>query len=272
MSESKFKKAVQDAFDEAALGYDKPAMRFFDNSAENLIRQLALKGNERILDAATGTGKIAVSAARELKTGHVTGIDMSAGMLAVAQKKANGAGLSNVSFRRMDVDSADFPPASFDGLTSGFGVHFWSNMEKSLGHLIGMVRRGGFVAITSFAKGSFEPQSNFCLNRFSSYGVKMPDSYTWERLDHPDKNKQLLEIVGLNEIRIRTDQVGYHLESAENWWDLVLFTGFRAFLNQLTPDQASRFKEEFINEVAATANEKGVFLNVAVITAIGRVS
>jgi hypothetical protein len=141
-------------------------------------------------------------------------------------------------------------------------------MGKSLSRLIGMVKDNGFVGITSFAKGSFEPQADLCLKRFARFGVKLPDSYTWERLDHPEKIKILFKAVGLRKIVYSQAQVGYYLESAEDWWDLVRFTGFRAFLNQLTSKQAARHKEEFLQEISETGNGKGIFLNVEVITAV----
>lgn len=272
MSGKIFLNTVQNAFDEASVGYDKPALRFFDYSANYLIQKLTFRGSESVLDAATGTGKIALALAKRLKTGHVVGFDMSAGMLSVAQKKANESGLNNISLHQLDVDSVNFSPESFDGMTCGFGVHFWPNMEKSLAHLITMVKTNGFVALTSFAKGSFEPHSDFCLKRFANYGVKMPKTYTWERLDHPDKNKKLLETIGLKNIEIYSEQVGYHLGNAEEWWDLVLFTGFRAFLNQLTYDRIARFKHEFIQDVETCSEGKEIFLNVEVITSVGVVS
>lgn len=270
MSDPTFKKAVENAFDEASAGYDRPALQFFDRGAEALVRQISLRGDEHVLDAATGTGKIALALAARLHDGHVTGIDLSSGMLAAARKKAEARNLQNLSFRQADVDAVTFPPASFDGLTCGFGVHFWTNMEASLARLAGFVKPGGFVGITSFAKGSFEPQSILCLKRFESYGVKMPDTYTWERLDHPDKNRQLFEAVGLTDVRCEKQQVGAYLKNTEDWWDLVVFTGFRAFLNQLNESQAARYKAEHLKEIEATRGEKGIFLNVEVITAVGR--
>jgi ubiquinone/menaquinone biosynthesis C-methylase UbiE len=268
-ADEKYKKVVQTAFDEASNGYDMPAMRFFDNSAQNLAKALALKGHENILDAATGTGKIAMALAAHLKQGHVTGVDLSAGMLALAQKKALHAGFKNISFVQADVDAVDFPAGHFDGLTCGFGVHFWSDMETSLARLVRMVKNQGFVAITSFQKGSFEPQAGLCLKRFADFGVKLPDSYSLERLDEPEKNQRLFEAVGLKNIQFTETQVGYYLRSADDWWDLVLYTGYRAFLNQLTTEQGARFKTEFLRDVAATQDAKGLFLNVKVITALG---
>lgn len=271
MSEEKLKGVVQAAFDEASAGYDRPAMRFFDKSANNLVRRLSLKGNEHVLDVATGTGKIAVALARRLKEGRVTGVDLSPGMLSVAEQKVSRANLNNVTFQRSDVDAVEFPPEHFDGLTCGFGVHFWSIMEKSLSRLVGMVKSGGFVAITSFAKGSFDPHSSLCLKQFSHYGVQLPDSYSLERLDQPEKNIALFENVGIRNVTFEKTQAGYYLESAQDWWDLVLFTGYRAFLNQLTAEKAPQFKEEFLSAVDATKDAQGIFLNVEVITTIGTV-
>ena len=268
MKEEEYKKVIQNAFDEASIGYDSPAMRFFDTSAERLVERLPLKGHEHILDVATGTGKIALTAAKRLSRGQVTGIDLSEGMLKRAREKAQRENLRNISFRCADIDIVDWPKDYFDGLCCGFGVHFWSDMEKSLSRLIRMIKPGGFVAMTSFAKGSFEPQSNLCLERFKRYGVKLPDSYTWERLDNIPKTKELLKKVGFRNIESHQTKMGYYLKSPEQWWDLVFYTGFRAFLNQLSEEQVTRYKHEHLKEIESTADKKGIYLNVEVIFTI----
>ncbi len=265
MKEKEYKKVIQNAFDEASAGYDRSAMRFFDKSAEYLVKHLSIQGHEQILDVATGTGKIALLLAKRLNHGHVTGVDLSEGMLALAKEKARRENLKNVLFRCADVDSMGWPKDYFDGLCCGFGVHFWSDMEKSLSRLVGMVKPGGFVAMTSFAKGSFEPQSNFCLARFKDYGVKLPDTYTWERLDSARKAEELLEKIGLNNIQSYQTRVGYYLESANEWWDLVLYSGFRAFLNQLSKEQITQYKGKHLKEIQNTADKKGIYLNIEVI-------
>ena len=124
MDDEEYKFMIRQSFDDASSGYDTTAMRFFDDSAEHLVGCLPITGGEHILDVATGTGKIALAAARRLKSGHVTGIDLSYGMLKQAKKKAMSEDLTNVSFQCSDIDALDFPSESFDGLTCGFGVFF----------------------------------------------------------------------------------------------------------------------------------------------------
>ena len=266
--EEEYKKIVQGAFDEASDGYDNPSMRFFDNSAEHLIKQLSLGGNEHIADIATGTGKVALLAAKRLPGGRVTAVDISEGMLSRAREKARLGGVSNISFLCQDVDKVDFPGHAFDGLLCSFGVHFWSDMQGSLKRLTRSIKPGGFVAMTSFASGSFDPQSTLLLNRFKQYGVKLPDHYTWERLDSQKKTRELLESVGLTAIRTEQSSMGYYLTSVSQWWDIVRFSGFRAFLNQLPAERVEHFKSENLGEIEKTANGKGIYLNVETIFSI----
>ena len=65
-------------------------------------------------------------------------------------------------------------------------------------------------------------------------------------------------------------QMGYYLESAAQWWDIVLYSGFRAFLDQLSPEKAANYKEEHLKEISEKATDKGIYLNVKVIFTVAR--
>lgn len=266
-----YKKTVSAAFDEAAEGYDSAALQFFDNTANHLAQLVCLNGHEHILDVCTGTGKVALRLAQKLKSGHVTAVDISERMLAQARQKADKIGLKNIRFEHSDIDHTNFSGGQFDGLFCSFGVHFWEHMERSMAHLLKSLKSGAFVAITSFAKGSFEPQSVATLNRFMRYGIKLPATYTWDKLDSESKNATLFDKLGLVDIKHERAQMGHALASADDWWDLVRFTGFRAFLNKMSDDQIKSFKHENMAEILQMAGGKEISLNVDVIFTTARI-
>ena len=91
---------VQEMFDSIAPAYDfmNRAMTF---GIDHLWRAKAVKMMGRnkpanILDVATGTGDLAIRIARTLHPDHITGIDLSDGMLEIGRKKAKEAGLDGI--------------------------------------------------------------------------------------------------------------------------------------------------------------------------------
>jgi len=119
VDENEYKQMVMHSFDNASLGYDCEASRFFDNSATHLIELLQLSGHENVLDVATGTGKSALLMASRLRNGHVTGVDLSEGMLRRAKLKAQESGLTNVTFKLMDFSQMNFPANHFAHVQTG---------------------------------------------------------------------------------------------------------------------------------------------------------
>ncbi|MCF6209447.1 MAG: methyltransferase domain-containing protein [Gammaproteobacteria bacterium] len=83
------KQKVISVFDEVAGGYDSPALRFFPFSAERALGHLNPKPGSKILDAATGTGALAMALAQAVgPQGRVIGIDLSTAMLERAAHNA----------------------------------------------------------------------------------------------------------------------------------------------------------------------------------------
>ncbi len=115
MDEAERKALIREVFNTIADGYDRPALRFFPVSALHLTQYLNPSDNDHILDVATGTGSVALTIADEIPTGHVTGIDMSEGMLANAATKAAEQDITNVTFDLMDMTNIQYPDYHFDG-------------------------------------------------------------------------------------------------------------------------------------------------------------
>lgn len=259
---------IKETFNAASAGYDKPALRFFIHAADHLADSMKLGGNEHILDVACGTGTVALACARRLGNGHVTGVDLSEGMLEKARAKATAQRLNNLAFHCADLESMDFGDDAFDGACCGFGVFFLPDMEAAFKIIASHVRPGGAVGISSFTGAVMEPLSQAFIDRIQAYGVEIPP-LSWKRLDDATKHRALYEATGMARVDTHTVQTGYHLAGFDEWWDILWYSGFRGLLNQFSETDLARFRQEHQAEIEQFSAEPGIWLNVEVLISVG---
>ena len=107
-----------------------------------------------VLDVATGTGDFAILAARRLGTEglHITGADISEGMMQVGREKVRQLGLEHViSFRREDCTQLSFDDASFDAVTVAYGVRNFQDLDAGLREMCRVLRPGGHLLVVELA-------------------------------------------------------------------------------------------------------------------------
>lgn len=259
---------VKETFNAAAEGYDKPALRFFSAAAEHLAGRMSFSGTERVLDVASGTGAVAIACARQLADGHVTGVDLSEGMLEKAREKAQFHQLNNLTFQCMDLEGMDFSAHVFDAACCGFGIFFLPDMEAGMKCIAHQVKPGGAIGITSFTGAMMEPMSQMFLDRMQSFGVALPP-LSWKRLDDAEKIAALYCATGMVEVNTYTEQVGHYLTGFDEWWDILWFSGFRGLLSQLSETDLANFRKMHRDEVSALATAHGIWLNVEVLVSVG---
>lgn len=271
MDQQKMKAMLKETFDTVSGGYDGSSLRFFPKSAENMAALLDLKGNERVLDVACGTGHASLAVARKLSKGKVTAVDFSSGMLDQAKRKADSLGIGNIDFVEGDMQSLGFTERPFDAAICAFGIFFVMDMETQLAHIASMVKPGGRVMISNFQESYFHPLKDLFVSRLSAYGVQNPPQ-AWKRIAHEDGCRQLFETAGLTDIAVEKRNVGYHLNNAEEWWEIVWNAGFRRLVAQLSAQDQERFKAEHLAEVDALRTKDGIWLDVGVLYTSGTVA
>jgi len=264
------KQKVATTFDTICEGYDCNALRFFTSSAQELLRFLDLQGDERLIDIAAGTGNISLPAAKLLEQGHVTAVDLSRGMLEQAKNKAKEEGLNNIHFHCCDLEHMKEPESSFDVATCGFGIFFLPDMHNGLKSIRRQLSPGGLLAITTFLDGMMEPMSSMFLKKVEAFGIE-PPPLSWKRVDSPQKVDQLLMETQYYEIAHHSQQMGYYLENAADWWQVLWNSGYRGLLLQLDEEEQMRFKNEHIAEVQSLDSGSGIWLDVPVLFSVGRV-
>ena len=87
----------------------------------------------RILDVATGTGLVAVEAAKRIgPDGTVLATDFLSAWEPYVRKTASEAGVTNITFAAMPAEALDLPDASFDMVYCQFGLMFMPEPVRAL--------------------------------------------------------------------------------------------------------------------------------------------
>ena len=103
---------------------------------------------QQILDIATGTGDFALLMAKRIKPQHITGADISEGMMAVGREKVKQEGLQElISFQWEDCTKLSFPDGTFDAVTSAYGVRNFHDLDAGLREMQRVLRPGGHLLI-----------------------------------------------------------------------------------------------------------------------------
>ena len=270
MNAEQIRAILKDTFNAVADVYDDPVLRFFPACARHVADLLDLRGDERVLDVATGTGHVALEIAARLPRGRVAGVDFSAGMLAQARQKAAARGVANVEFAEMDMQDLRFDAGQFDAAVCAFGIFFVEDMETTLAHIASKVRPGGTVVLCNFQKDYFFPLRKLLTDRLAAHGVPLPPQ-TWERIAVEEGCRTLFETAGLRDIRVEARNMGYWLADENEWWDVVWNAGFRRMVSQLPAADLPSFRADHLRDVAALKTAQGLRLDVGVLFTVGTV-
>lgn len=105
----------------------------------------------KILDVATGTGDLAIAAARATEA-HVTGVDIATQMLEQGRKKIAEQGLAQrIDMQQGDSEALPFATNGFDAVMCAYGVRNFENLEAGLREMQRVMRPGGQLAILEFS-------------------------------------------------------------------------------------------------------------------------
>lgn len=104
---------------------------------------------QQILDIACGTGDYAIAIAKAMNKGsHVTGLDLSEGMLKVMEEKVARLGMNEfISMEQGDSENMRFEDGCFDCATIGFGIRNFENRPKGLREILRVLKPGGKLVI-----------------------------------------------------------------------------------------------------------------------------
>jgi SAM-dependent methyltransferase len=120
--------------------------------SEHLVEHAGVMPGERVLDIATGTGHVALAAAR--RSAKATGIDYVPELLDIARLRAQAEEL-DIEFVQSDAEDLPYGDATFDVVLSAIGVMFAADHARAARELVRVCRPGGRIGLASWTPEGF---------------------------------------------------------------------------------------------------------------------
>jgi demethylmenaquinone methyltransferase / 2-methoxy-6-polyprenyl-1,4-benzoquinol methylase len=206
--------AVRTMFDRIAPVYDvmnRVMTAGMDVRWRRLAAESVVQPGDRVLDAACGTGDLAIADLRA-GAGRVTGLDFSERMLERARRKA-APRKDALDWVQGDMLALPFADATFDAATVGFGVRNVDDLALSLSELRRVLRPGGRVAILEITqpRGVLRPFYSLWFDRVVPLlGKVLPGgaAYTYlpasvKRFPTAERLADMLREAGFADVRFR---------------------------------------------------------------------
>jgi ubiquinone/menaquinone biosynthesis C-methylase UbiE len=236
----------------AADHYLRPALGFWDRWGVATVARLPLSSGDAVLDVCCGAGGSALPAARAVgPSGRVLGLDLAEPLLALARQRALRLGLGNVSFRDCDATAAGLESGCFDAVVCVFGVFFAADMPAFVGEMWRLVRPGGTLAITTWGPDWCEPASSVFWGSVRELEPALFRAFNpWDEITTSPALADLLKRGGISGATVEATTGEHHeLEREDDFWDIVLGSGYRGTVDTFGDEQRERLRERVVGEL-----------------------
>ena len=239
----------------AADHYACAALGFWDRFGAATVSRLSLAPGQTVLDLCCGAGASALPAARAVgPTGSVVGIDVAAPLLDAARARAEREGVHNVEFRLADARFTRLPDGSFDAVVCVFGVFFVPDMAEFVAEMWRLVRPGGSLAVTTWGPGLFEPANSVFWEAVRELEPSLFKAFNpWDQITTPSALARLFERSGVQHALVEAVSGEQRLEWPDDFWDVVLGTGYRATVEGLRPAEQEALHDRVLTTLRARA-------------------
>ncbi len=184
--------------------WEEFTMNFLQPMGDAIIGELDLKANDKVLDAACGTGEPGLTIAAMVKGGKVTGTDVADQMLGIARAHATARHISNYETRVCDVCELPFDEDSFDKISCRMGFMFFPDMQLASDEMFRVLKPGGKIATAVWStpdKNAWVTNIMGVLNKSMQVPPPPPGAPGMFRCGTPGFIKDIMEKSGFKNIK-----------------------------------------------------------------------
>jgi len=197
---------------------------------EWMVRELAPRPGDRILELASGAGETGFDAAVLVgETGRLTSTDFAPAMSDVARRRGAERGLSNVEYRVMDAERIDLTDDAFDGVLCRFGYMLMADPASALAQTRRVLRPGGRLALAVWSAPERNPWLVIGTRLLVERGLVPPpdpDAPSPFAMADEERTRSLLEGAGFADVRTEEVAVRMRYRDVEHYLTVAQDTAF----------------------------------------------
>jgi SAM-dependent methyltransferase len=158
-------------------------------------------------------------------------------------RKRFSAKSTPLEFRIGDIEALDPTWETFDAVVCVLGIFFLPDMSAGVRHLWRFVRSGGQMAITTWGPRVLEPGSSAFWLAVRDERPRLYKGYNpWDRINQPAALAAMLIEGGIHTAKIAAESDVQSLNSPEDFWTIVLGSGYRSMIEQLEKVSRARVR------------------------------
>jgi trans-aconitate 2-methyltransferase len=213
----------------------------------NVLERLELAGDEVVLDAGCGSGRVTELLLERLPAGHVVALDAAPSMLAEARRRLARFG-DRVNFAQTDL--LELSPATLgghapvDAVLSTATFHWVLDHDRLFANLAGVMRPGAQLVAQCGAAGNIAT----LLEAVRSVGAERAGTWLYAT---GDDTRARLERAGFDHIEVWTHPEPTPLEPGDELETYLETVCLRVHVADMAPDE----RRTFLRQVAAALPE-----------------
>jgi SAM-dependent methyltransferase len=189
-----------------------------------IVDGLALTADAHVLDIASGTGEPALTIAPSVPNGRVVLTDLSHEMLAVAERRAQTRGVTNVETHVCSADDLPFDDATFDCVSVRFGYMFFPDMAEATRQFVRVLKPGGRLAASVWINPADNPWTTILMEAIGTeveLPAADPNGPNMYRCAAPGSVAALFTDAGLHDVVESDVRVELVTASPDEYWDVM---------------------------------------------------
>jgi len=220
---------------------------------KKVLARLVLRGNELILDAGCGSGRLTADLLEALPEGRLIGIDLSQNMLQTARQHLEPKFRGHLDLVAADMTALPFVGV-FDGIVSTAAFHWVMDPACLFRNLFQSLRPGGWLQAqcgggTNIARLRARMQTLAQSPQYAPYLAGFPEP--WVFLD-AEPAAALLRGAGFVDVKTDLEPAPTLLDSRQEYFDFVKAVIVRQHIERISdPDLQQQYVSELTDRAAA---------------------